>query len=225
MVVAEEIGVKAPRIGRILARSKETNPSTTHHVSHVQCVVARRMPVDRELVERARHGDREAYEVLGRLAADRLYPVAYRILRESDQADDAVQQTLVAIWREIPKLRDPDRFEAWTYRLVVRFCLAESRRQRGQEARVKALALGSRAADDTALVAVRDEIERAFRRLTPEHRAVLVLHHYVGLPVNEVAEMLGIPFGTAASRLHYAARAMRAALTEDETALTTGQLA
>jgi RNA polymerase sigma-70 factor, ECF subfamily len=181
--------------------------------------------VDRELVERARHGDREAYEVLGRAAADRLYPVAYRILREADQADDAVQQTLVAIWREIPKLRDPDRFEAWTYRLVVRFCLAEARRQRGQEARVKALALDVRSADDTIRVAARDEIERAFRRLTPEHRAVLVLHHYVGLPVNEVAETLGIPFGTAASRLHYAARAMRAALTTDETALPTGQLA
>jgi RNA polymerase sigma-70 factor (ECF subfamily) len=183
------------------------------------------MRVDRELVERARHGDREAYEVLGRFAADRLYPVAYRILRESDQADDAVQQTLVAIWREIPKLRDPDRFEAWTYRLVVRFCLAEARRQRRQDARVKALRLEARTVDDTTGVAIRDEIERAFKRLTPEHRAVLVLHHYVGLPVNEVAVALGIPFGTAASRLHYAARAMRVALTTDEPAMQTGQLA
>ena len=181
--------------------------------------------MDRELVERAKQGDREAYEAIGLLTADRLYSIAFRILREPDQADDAVQQTLVTIWREIPKLRDPDRFEAWTYRLVVRFCLAESRRQRGQDARVKELALEWRTADDTALVAVRDEIERAFRRLTPEHRAVLVLHHYVGLPVTEVAETLGIPFGTAASRLHYAARAMRTALTTDETALTTGQLA
>ena len=182
--------------------------------------------MDRELVERAKLGDRGAYEVLGRLAANRLYPIAYRILREPDQADDAVQQTLVTIWRELPKLRDPDRFEAWTYRLVVRFCLAEARRQRGQEARVRALALDERSVDDTAAIAVRDEIERAFRRLSPEHRAVIVLHHYVGLPVSEVAETLGIPFGTAASRLHYAARAMRTALSnEDPTPFPAGQKA
>ena len=181
------------------------------------------MRVDRELVERAMHGDREAYEAIGRLTVDRLYTIAFRILREPDQADDAVQQTLVTIWREIPKLRDPERFEAWSYRLVVRFSVAEGRRQRGQQARIKALALDSRTFDDTVGVAARDEIERAFRRLSPDHRAVLVLHHYVGLPVDEVADMLGIPFGTAASRLHYAARAMRAALKNDETAIQTGQ--
>jgi DNA-directed RNA polymerase specialized sigma24 family protein len=129
-----------------------------------------RMRVDRELVERARQGDREAYEVLGRLAADGLYPIAYRILRESDQADDAVQQTLVAISRGIPKLRDPDRFEPWTYRLVVRFCLSEARRQRSQEARVTALRLETRTVDDTTVVAIRHEIERGFKRLSPYGR-------------------------------------------------------
>lgn len=179
--------------------------------------------MDRELVERAKHGDRAAYEAIGQLVADRLYLIAFRVLREPDQADDAVQRTLVTIWREIPKLRDPDRFDAWTYRLVIRFCMAEARRQRGQQSRIRALSLDPRTTDDTVRVAARDEIERAFRRLSPEHRAVLVLHHYVGLPVDEVASALGIPFGTAASRLHYAARAMRVALTSDDAAIQTGQ--
>jgi RNA polymerase sigma-70 factor, ECF subfamily len=200
--------------------------STTHDVSHLERVATKEeVRVDRDLIERAKLGDRDAYEAIGRVAANRLYTIAFRILREPDQADDAVQQTLVTIWRELPKLRDSDRFDAWTYRLVVRFCLAEARRQRGQQTRVKALALDGRTTDDTIGVAIRDEIERAFRRLSPEHRAVLVLHHYIGLPVADVADALGIPFGTAASRLHYAARAMRVALTSDETAIQTGQLA
>ena len=86
--------------------------------------------MDRELVERAQRGDRDAYEALARDSSRRLYRTAHRIVRDSDRADDAVQQTLVAMWRELPSLRDPDRFEAWTYRLVVRFCLVESRRAR-----------------------------------------------------------------------------------------------
>ena len=83
--------------------------------------------VDRSLVERAQEGDRDAYEALALASARRLYLTAYRIVRDTDRADDAVQQTLVAMWRELPSLRDPDRFESWTYRLVLRFCCSVSR--------------------------------------------------------------------------------------------------
>jgi RNA polymerase sigma-70 factor (ECF subfamily) len=181
--------------------------------------------LDRQLVERARQGDREAYEALGRASARRLYPIAYRIVRDVDQADDAVQRTLVAIWREIPKLRDPDRFEAWTYRLVVRFAMAEIRRARPVTPEWTD-AHSSSAVDDTAAVDERDHLESAFRQLTPEHRAVIVLHHYAGLTVAEVADVVGVPFGTAASRLHYATRAMRRALIgNDEAPLAREQTA
>jgi RNA polymerase sigma-70 factor (ECF subfamily) len=172
--------------------------------------------MDRILVERARHGDRDAYERLADSVARRLYLIAYRIVRDSDQADDAVQQTLVAIWRELPSLRDPDRFESWTYRLVVRFCLAESRRNRRSGFRMVALDEDVRdGADVLAGVVLHDELDRAFRTLSPEHRAVLVLRHYADLSTNEIADVLGIPAGTVGSRLHHATRAMRARLVAD----------
>lgn len=171
--------------------------------------------MERTLVERARRGDRDAYERLARDSARRLYLVAHRILRDGDAAEDAVQQTLVAIWRELPKLRDPDRFEAWTYRLVVRFALEESRRKRRMGVSVRPLSdreLDRVGPDSTGELAVRDELERAFRRLTPEHRAVVVLHHYVGMSLAEVADATGVPYGTVGSRLHYALRELRSAI-------------
>jgi RNA polymerase sigma-70 factor, ECF subfamily len=164
-------------------------------------------------VGRAREGDRDAYERLAAGAADRLFQVAYRIVRDTDLANDAVQQTLVAMWTELPTLRDPDRFEAWSYRLVVRFSLADARRHRRS-----GIALYSLTEDvpepraDTDGVDDRDELDRAFRELSPEHRAVLVLHHYLGLPLTEVAVVLGVPYGTVGSRLHRATDQMRAAL-------------
>ena len=169
--------------------------------------------MDRTLVERAQRGDREAYEAVARAAAPALYRIAYRIVRDSDRADDAVQQTLVAIWRELPSLRDVDRFSSWTYRLVVRFCTAESRRN--AKAGVRFIAI-----DDTATgrgdaigdVATRDQLERALQALSVEHRTVVVLHHYVGLPLGEIAEILGIPYGTVGSRLHHATSSLRASL-------------
>jgi RNA polymerase sigma-70 factor, ECF subfamily len=169
------------------------------------------------LVERARHGDRDAYERLAASIARRLYLIAYRIVRDSDQADDAVQQTLVAIWRELPSLRDPDRFESWTYRLVVRFCLAESRRHRRAGWSKVELPEGLRdGRDELAGVLLHDELDRAFRTLTPEHRAVLVLRHYADLSTAEIADVLGIAAGTVSSRLHHATRAMRAQLVAND---------
>jgi RNA polymerase sigma-70 factor (ECF subfamily) len=172
--------------------------------------------VDRDLVEAARRGDREAFAVLAHACGDRLFAIAQRILRDFNRAEDAVQQTLVIAWRELPRLRDPDRFEAWLTRLLVHTCYAESKRALRDAANVRALPVdGPAAPDDTQLVLDRDQLERGFRRLAPEQRAVLVLRHYLALEPAEIAEMLGIPEGTARSRLHYAHRAMRAALEAD----------
>lgn len=169
--------------------------------------------MDRDLVERASDGDREAFGVLARVHADRLYAIAYRILRDFDRSEDAVQQALVIAWRELPRLRDLDRFEPWLHRILVRTCYAEARRHRDWSAQIRVLPVdGPTSPDATVSFADRDEVDRGFRRLPPEQRAILVLHHYLGLTPTEIAETLGIPAGTARSRLHYAHRAMRAAL-------------
>jgi RNA polymerase sigma-70 factor (ECF subfamily) len=170
--------------------------------------------VDRDLVERARTGDREAFAVLVHQVRDGLYAVAWRILRDTGLAEDALQNALVLAWRRLPKLRDPDRFEAWIHRILVNACYDESQRTRTWRTSVTALPLeGPARPDETSTIADRDELERAFRRLTVEQRAVFVLHHYLGLPLVEVAELLGVPAGTARSRLHYATAGLRAALT------------
>ena len=172
--------------------------------------------VERELVERAWLGDRDAFARLAGDSIDRLYRVAYRIARDPEIARDATQQALLEAWRDLSSLRDPDRWQAWTYRLVVRACQRESRRERRQQGDVRLLPMDHGQIDDQATsVADRDELERGFRRLPPDQRAVVVLHHYAGLPLTEVAEILGIPAGTARSRLHVATSRLRAALEAD----------
>lgn len=173
--------------------------------------------MERELVEQAQRGDQEAFAALVELTADRLYSIAYRILRDPARADDALQNALIAMWQRLPELRDPDRFEAWTYRMIVRASYREAEQARGLRARVRELSVSGAEDDDGHLdrIVSRDELDRAFRELTPEHRAVLVLRHFVGLPIAAIAETLEIPVGTAASRLHYAARSLRAAFEAD----------
>ena len=169
--------------------------------------------MDRDLVERARRADREAFAVLVHQVSDSLYAIAYRILRDPGLAEDALQNALVLAWRRLPKLRDADRFEAWIHRILVHACYDESRRARQWTTTVRILPMdGPSIADGTSAVADRDELERAYRQLTLEQRAVFVLHHYVGLPLVEVAELLEIPAGTARSRLHYAIAGLRLAL-------------
>jgi RNA polymerase sigma-70 factor (ECF subfamily) len=183
--------------------------------------------VQRALVDLARRGDEEAFTDLARAVGDRLMAIAYRILRDVDRAEDAVQQTLVTAWRELPQLRDDDRFDAWLRRILVHACYAEARRRREWAANVRVLPVeGPAGVDDTASVIDRDRLERGFRRLSPEQSAIFVLHHYVGLSLPEIADELGIPLGTAKSRLHYATSALRAALEADaRTPLATERLA
>jgi RNA polymerase sigma-70 factor (ECF subfamily) len=174
--------------------------------------------VQRELVERAARGEVEAFDALTRMVSGRLFAIAYRVLRDHYLAEDALQQALITIWDELPRLRDHDRFDAWTYRLIVRSSMAEARRERRGGSPVQLLPKDedrSVAADDYRTVADRDQLERGFRRLTPEQRAILVLQHYGGQSLAEIADVLGIPVGTAGSRLHYATRALRAALEAD----------
>lgn len=172
----------------------------------------------RDLVERAAAGEDAAFAALVRAVSDRLFSIAYRILRDQYLAEDALQQTLVTIWDQLPRLRDPDRFDAWTYRLIVRSSMAEARRERKGGPKISLLPGDedvSPGPDEMRGVVDRDQLERGFRRLTPEQRAVLVLQHYAGLTLAEIADTLGIPEGTAASRIHYASRALRAALEAD----------
>jgi RNA polymerase sigma-70 factor (ECF subfamily) len=167
------------------------------------------------LVERARAGDEEAFASLARAAGDRLLAIAYRILRDLGLAEDAVQQTLVIAWRELPSLRDVDRFDAWLRRLLVNACYREARRGRRWTTNVRILPDPASATDDYNSVVERDQLDRGFRRLPPEQRAVFVFHHYLGLTLVEVAAELGVPLGTVKSRLHYATDTLRAALEAD----------
>ncbi len=172
--------------------------------------------MQQDLVEHARRGDHDAFEALASLAFDGLYALAHRILRDIDRTDDAVQECLIRAWKELPRLRDPERFEAWLRRLLVNACYDESRRARRRSVEIRVLPL-DRAGDGDAASALadRDELERGFRRLSVEQRAVLVMTHYLGMRAGEIAETLGIPVGTVQSRLLYATRAMRAVLEAD----------
>ncbi|HEV8282316.1 MAG TPA: sigma-70 family RNA polymerase sigma factor [Candidatus Limnocylindrales bacterium] len=172
--------------------------------------------MDTDLVLRAQDGDREAFASLAVSAGNRLHTVAHRILRDLDLAEDATQQALLSIWRDLPQLHDPARFDAWSYRLLVRACYAEARRTRRWAPNLHLLPVDpATVMDGSSMVVDRDQLERGFRRLSVDHRAVVVLHHYLDMPLDEVAETLGVPVGTVRSRLHHAMRGLRAALDAD----------
>lgn len=171
--------------------------------------------MERRLVERAQRGDREAFAEIAFVVSPRLFGIAHRILRDYHRAEDATQRAIVQIWRELPRLTDADKFDGWAYRLGVNACYAETRAERrGREAfhvRVTDHTVG----DSQTRVADRDMLERAFRRLPAEQRAVLVLQYYLDLGHGEIAEMLGIPLGTVKSRASGGRSALRAALEAD----------
>jgi RNA polymerase sigma-70 factor, ECF subfamily len=171
--------------------------------------------VDRAIVEAAQRGDHEAFEALAIGAGDRLFAIARLILRDVHAAEDAVQEALVHAWRDLPRLRDPVRFDAWLHRLLVNACADQGRHRRRWSAEIQIVRAEPATDDEIGSMVDRDQLERGFRRLKPEQRAVVVLHFYLGLTAPEIAETLGIPAGTAKSRLHYATETLRSALEAD----------
>lgn len=172
--------------------------------------------MDRELVVRAQQGDTEAFTRLVDVSGGRLHAVAYSILRDREAAADATQHALMDAWRGLPGLRDPDRFEAWIYRLVVRACRSEARRAPRWLPMDPGIDGAIATPDHATSVGDRDRLERGFRRLSVEHRAVVVLRHLMDLPPDQVAIALGVPVGTIHSRLSRAMAALRAALEADD---------
>jgi RNA polymerase sigma-70 factor, ECF subfamily len=174
--------------------------------------------MDRVLVTQARDGDHDAFARLVALSVGRLNAIARLILRDQGLAEDAVQDAFVDAWRSLPGLRDPDRFEAWLTRLLVRAC-QDSRRRVARRWQVEfplEPGDGPDVADHQAELAVADQLERSLRRLTVDQRTVLVLTYYLDLPLAEAAAVLGVPTGTMKSRLNRAISALRATVDADD---------
>lgn len=182
--------------------------------------------MQRDLVEAARRGDHAAFEVLAAAETGRLYAFARIVLGDAHQAEDAVQDALIRAWRGLPELRDPELWHAWLHRLIVNACTDQGRRRVRQSAEVRWVRDEAALGDPARSIDDHDQLDRGFRRLKPDQRAAVVLHFYLGLTVPEVADALGVPVGTAKSRIHYAVGALRAALEADERAPihTTGGL-
>jgi RNA polymerase sigma factor (sigma-70 family) len=176
--------------------------------------------VDAEVVTRARSGEHDAFAEIVASVARRYHGVACAILRDPVLAEDAAQAAMVSIWRDLPRLRDPERFEAWANRILLNACFAESRRARwrGVELTVAPPPGAAVVGDDVRAILDRDQLERGFARLKVDQRAVLVTHYYMDLPSDQAADALGIPLGTYKSRLHRAIEAMRALLEADDRA-------
>jgi RNA polymerase sigma-70 factor (ECF subfamily) len=172
--------------------------------------------MDTDLVVRSQQGEEVAFGRLVTTVADRMHRLAYSILGDRHLAEDAIQRALVDIWRDLPTLRDPAHFDAWSYRILVRACYAQARNERRWSRGRIRTTIEPLIEDGSASLADRDQLEHAFDRLSLDHRTVIVLHHYLGLPLREVAEVLGIKTGTAHSRHHHAVRSLRAALAVDE---------
>ncbi len=175
----------------------------------------------RGLVERARRGDHDAFAELARVAVVRLDRAARLILRDPELARDAVQDGLIRAWRDLPGLRDPDRFDAWLHRLIVHSCIDLARRRQRRSIEVEITEINAPALDDASgAVDDRELVNRVLRRLDVPGRAIVVLHYYLGLPLTEVSATLGIPIGTVKSRLHRALGEMRVAISDDELGLS-----
>ena len=183
----------------------------------------------RALIGQAREGDHDAFTILLDVRLARLDAAARLILRDPELARDAVQEALIRAWRDLPGLRDPDRFDAWIHRLLVNACLDLVRRRRRRVIEVELSPIDMPTATDAAgSIADRQVLHEALARLDPGHRAVVALHYLLGMPLPDVAASLGIPLGTAKSRLHFALAAMRRSTVEPDPAPTSipgGQVA
>ncbi len=174
---------------------------------------------DPERIARARTGDAAAFEALVEARVGPMTRTAMAILGREDEARDAVQDALLAAWRELASLRDPGAFDAWLTRILVHRC---RRVGRGDSARrLREIPLDSLgpadepAGSDPGTTDDRHALERAFARLSIDERSVLVLHHLDGRPLEEIAAALEIPVGTAKSRLFAARRALERSLARE----------
>ncbi len=172
-----------------------------------------------DLIERAKGGDRDAFRALVEACVDRSYAIAVRVLRDPGRAEDAVQTAFLRAWQGLPGLRDTTRFDAWLYRLLLRSCYDEADRQRAYRASLHVVTVEPSAPDGSASTADRDQLDRALARLPIDQRAVVILHHYQGLALTEVADVLRVPEGTVRSRLHRALQSLRAAVEADDRSL------
>jgi RNA polymerase sigma-70 factor (ECF subfamily) len=181
------------------------------------CRVVAAAVMQRELVDRAKRGDHDAFTRLVDGSVDRLYTLANLILRDVDRAQDAVQEALVSAWRDLPALREPDAWDAWLYRLTVWSCYRHAKRDRRRsfiELQAMPDATSSHVPDHASPIVDRGLLERELGRLPVDQRAVIVTHFYLGYPISEVAEILGVPVGTAKSRLHRGLTALRTAFAD-----------
>ena len=175
----------------------------------------------RQLVERARRGDHDAFAELARAAVVRLDRAARLILRDPELARDAVQDGLIRAWRDLPGLREPDKFDAWLHRLIVNACLDLSRRRKRRVIEVELTEINSPLLQDhSGDSEARELVDGVLRRLDERERAIVVLHYYLGLPLADVSVALGIPIGTVKSRLHRALGSMRVAMADDASVAT-----
>jgi RNA polymerase sigma-70 factor (ECF subfamily) len=172
--------------------------------------------LDDDLVRRAIAGDAEAFSATVRSQIDHLYAVAWRIVRDTTMAEDATQQALIDMWTHIRDLRAADRYEAWSYRILIRACYRELRRGRRWRDHRRALPAAASVEDESEAAAERDRMRRCFSRIPADQRAVIVLHHYADLPVSQIAEIVEAPVGTVRSRLFYGMRGLRAAVEAEE---------
>ena len=201
----------------VLEFAGSTRQDATASIALSIRAVHKRVPrLERDLVERAQRGDRVAFDALVGRVGDRLFGLAHHVLRDAAAAEDASQQALVEIWRNLPRLGNADSFDAWSYRIVIRAALAESERHRRWILRPAGTAVDPVTERDHAnSVADRDQLARGFERISPEHRAVLALKYFADRSDDQIAEILGVPVGTVRSRLYHAIRRLRAELDAD----------
>jgi RNA polymerase sigma-70 factor (ECF subfamily) len=171
--------------------------------------------MERRLVELAQQGDQKAFAEIAHVITPRLLGISQRILRDYHRAEDATQQALILLWRKLPKLSDPEHFDAWAYRVVVNVCYAEARRHRPGSEGLHLLEADAVIDDGVLSIAERDMLDRAFVRLPTEQRAVLVLQYYLDLGLPEIAKLLDVPLGTVKSRASSGRQALRAAIEAD----------
>jgi len=185
-------------------------------------------PSDAAIVERVRDGDRDAFALLVRRYQGRAYRLALRVLRDEEQARDAVQEALLKAYRSLGSFEGRSAFYTWFYRLVKNQCIDQMRRRRSDRnvewqdergvelalgAQGRVVASGSDASDAPEGRAARSQVQRlvadAMQQLPEDARRTLQLRELDGLEYAEIAEVLGIPKGTVMSRLHYARKRLR----------------